>query len=205
MTWKTRRVYKHGVFCLEGDWWPDLKNPASVEPVLRLLSESHISRVPYIYRDVGTAEDFKYYLEKWTQTRYAEYPILYLGFHGVPGKIVVGDKRRKDSHVTLDNLEDWLSGSCAKRVIHFGSCETMNVSATRLQAFLKATGALALLGYRKIPEWIESAAFETLLLGELQYNAMSRSGLKTARERVKERLGGCQLLRELGFRMEIRE
>lgn len=75
----------------------------------------------------------------------------------------------------------------------------------RLQAVLKAAGALALLGYRKIPEWIESAAFETLLLGELQYNAMSRSGLKSARERVKERLGGCQLLRELGFRLEIRE
>jgi hypothetical protein len=198
-------MYKHGVFCLEGDWWNDLKHAASIEPVLRLLSESHVSRVPYIYRDVGTVEEFRHYLEKWTQHRYSEYRILYLGFHGTAGMIVVGDKRRKESVVSLDDLQEWLKDSCHRRVIHFGSCETMDVNGNRLQRFLQATGAVALLGYRKFPDWIESAAFETLLLGELQYNAITRPGLRAVRDRIHEALSGCELARQLGFRIEIRK
>jgi hypothetical protein len=204
LTEKRRRIYRHGIFCLEGDWWENLKYTPSVEPVLRLLAESHTSRVPYIHRDIGTAADLKYYLSKWTQLRYAQYPILYLAFHGEEGILYLGDRRRKESSVSLDLLEEWLEKSCYGTVIYFGSCGTMGSNGHRLQRFLKKTGAQAVLGYNKAVDWIEATTIETLLLGEIQYNTLARSGLRAFRDRVHRLLRGSAFYRRLGFRMVIR-
>ena len=70
-----------GIFCLEGDWWGNLKRPSSVEPILELLSK--LSPYPrYIHRGVGTREEFDYFLKRWSQRTLADYPILYLAFDG---------------------------------------------------------------------------------------------------------------------------
>jgi hypothetical protein len=47
--------------------------------------------------------------------------------------------------------------------------------------FLKVTGALAVLGYRSSIDWVESAAFELLVLAQLQYGALTVGGLNAAR------------------------
>lgn len=188
-----------GVFCLEGDWDNDLRRPTTVEPVLQLLDRSNKPRIPYIRRDVGTIEEFAHYLRKWAQHSYASYPVLYLGFHGDPGLLHVGDGRR--GPVNLDWLENRLVGHCRNRVIHFGSCGTMATHGRRLNRFLERTKALAICGYKEDVDWMLSAAFEIILLSAFQFNALTRAGMAAINKRVRREAGG--LARDLAFRLVI--
>ena len=100
---------KKGVFCLEGDWH-GVKDRTSVEPTLRLLETTRSYKVPYFHHDVGTHDEFHHYLRKWTGRQFDGYPILYLAFHGKPGRIEVGEGR--NSTLTLGHLAEQLEGAC---------------------------------------------------------------------------------------------
>lgn len=60
-----------------------------------------------------------------------------------------------------------MRGARQGKVVYFGSCLTMRSDPKRLQNFAKVTGARAVVGYRKEVSWLESAAFEVLLLDRL--------------------------------------
>jgi hypothetical protein len=168
-------------------------------PVLELLEKCSYPRVRYIRRDVGTFAEFEYYLGKWKQRKYDRYPVLYLGFHGSPGKLRVGDRRA--GGVDLEWLEERLEGACNKRIIHFGSCGTLAIHGNRLRSFLRRTGALAVCGYKEEVDWMLSAAFEIILFYQLQYNALTRSGLAAVKRRVQAQ--APRLARDLKFQMVI--
>lgn len=188
-----------GVFCLEGDWDPDLRNRTSVGPVLDLLEKSNYPRVPFIRRDVGTLAELEYYLGKWIQRKYDRYPVLYLGFHGAPGRLKVGPVR--DGGIDLAWLEERLADSCRKRIIHFGSCGTLDIHGNRVRSFLNRTGALAVCGYREDVDWMLSAAFEIILFYQLQFNTLTKQGMAAVKRRVTSQ--ATRLARELKFRMFI--
>jgi hypothetical protein len=188
-----------GVFCLEGDWYPDLRRPTTVGPVLDLLEKSNIPPVPSIRRDTGTVPELEYYLQKWTQQRYARYPILYLGFHGSPGELHLGSGPGES--VNLDWLEDRLAGKCKGRVIHFGSCGTLATHGNRLNRFLERTGTLAVCGYKAEVDWMLSTAFEIILLSGFQRNTLTRPGMAAVQRRVRSQ--AARLVRDLKFRMVI--
>ena len=188
-----------GVFCLEGDWETDLRKPATVGPVLELLEKSHAPRVRHIRRDIGTPEEFEYYLRKWIQRRYAAYPILYLAFHGGPGEVFLSEQ--SSAPIGLDWLEDRLASKCRGRVILFGSCQTMDRHGNRLRRFLEKTGALAVCGYRVEVDWMRSAAFELLLLSAFQHNTFTRQGMEAVDRRIRREASA--LVRDLQFRMVI--
>ena len=188
-----------GIFCLEGDWEWDLRDRSSVDPVLQLLERSNDPAIPYIRRDVGTVPEFEYYLKKWTLKRYQSYSILYLGFHGDPGMLYVGGQRNPVTN--LDWIEDRLAGKCTKRIIHFGSCGTLDVHGGRLNSFLKNTNALAVCGYKAPVDWMATAAFEIILLSELQRNALTRPGMRAVKNRVNQM--ATRLARDLAFRMVV--
>jgi hypothetical protein len=172
-----------GIFCIEGDWW-GVKDSTTVEPVLQLLRSVGYLAVPYIHRNAGTHEEFKHYLQKWTTKGLQKYPILYLGFHGEPGVLRIGEGRGRKSHVSLDDVAELLAGKCKGKIIHFGSCSTLDVHGHKLNAFRRRTGALAVLGYRTSTDWIESAAFEVLLLGEMQSFSFTKQGIKALKNRM---------------------
>ena len=197
-----RKDQKKGVFCLEGPWW-GIKDKSSVEPVLRLLETQANYRVPYRHFDVGTREELDFYLKKWTGASFREtHPILYLAFHGEPGGIAVGEGR--NASVTLDDLAVLLEGRCQGRVIHFGSCDTAAVHGRELRKFLARTEALAVCGYKEEVDWLESAAFDMLLLGQLQDASFIQvSSLEKADRELKVAASG--LYRKLGFRMRVRD
>ncbi len=188
-----------GVFCLEGDWDSDLRHHATVGPVLELLDRSGYPKVPYIRRDVATRAEFDYYLKKWIQRRYVSYPILYLGFHGGPGILHLGDKRK--GPVTLDWLEERLKGACKGRVVHFGACGTLGVHGNRIRSFLQRTKALAVCGYGKEVDWMLSAAFELILLYEFQFAALTRPGMLALNRRIRRE--AANLVQGLQFRMKV--
>lgn len=191
---------RHGVLCLEGDWW-GFKDKTTVEPALQLLAANGELAFDYIHRDVGVVPELEHDLDKWVQKGLARYPILYLGFHGSPGHIYVGDKRQRDGKITLDWLEDRLAGKCAKRLIHFGSCGTLDVHGHRINRFLRRTEALAVCGYRADIDWLETAAFEIMLLAQLQRVAWHRGGMAVVKRRIRENAAGLE--RALKFRFEI--
>lgn len=190
-----------GVFCLETDW-TDITRAPTVEPLLDLLNRSPI-RIPYIHRNVVTRDALLHYLDKWTQRKHDEYPILYIGFHGIEGEVQFGDLRRRSSHMTIDELESHLENRCQGRVIHFSSCRTLILHERRIQKFLSKTGAVAVSGYGRDIDWIRSAVLDMALLATMQQNAFTTSGLKAIRARLLRRYK--PELNALKFRMVVRD
>jgi hypothetical protein len=116
--------------------------------------------------------------------------------------IYVGDGRRHESKLDLDWLEERLEGKCDKRLIHFGGCGTLATHGLRINRFLRNTGALAVCGYKTDTDWLEAAAFEILLLAELQRCAWDGRGMAGVKRRIRKNAAG--LARALHFRMVTR-
>ena len=189
---------KKGIFCLETPLWYGIKDRTSIEPVLQLLEKR--LKVPYLHHDVATIEEFNFYLEKWNLREFGSHPILYLAFHGDCGKVGVGER----GGISLNDLAERLDGRCTGRVIHISSCFTLWAHSDTLNEFLIRTGALAVCGYQERVDWIESAAFDLLVLRGLQRVPFQRvsSMRKLGRDLWKEAPG---LMKRLGFRIEVRQ
>lgn len=156
----------NGVFCLEGEWDPDLTKRASVLPVLELLER--LGEIKQVHRDVATVGELEHYLAKWRQQRYKDYRVLYLAAHGDKGSLSLSP----DNGVEIDEIADMV-GEIPGRYVYFGSCLTMfnGKDATR---FLEDTGAAGVLGYRREVDWVEGAAFEVILLSWLANHGVAQ-------------------------------
>lgn len=176
---------RKGIFCLEGSWERRLDDRTSVLPTLDTLERLRIAS--YVHRDVGTEEELYLYLKKWTQRGYSSYEVLYFAFHGVRGGIKVGR-----GTVTLDDLAEKLQGKAAGRIIYFGSCSVMRDTAA-VARFKRVTKAKAVCGYTKDVDWVESAAFDLLLLESL----MSGDRIDARFNRLSRNFG--DLTKRLGF------
>lgn len=108
------------------------------------------------------------------QKTYADYPVLYLAYHGVEDNLVLADGK-----ISLTELssEEYLGDKCKNRIVVIGSCSTLAIDKRKLKTFLKRTGALAVCGYRTDVNWVESTAFEMLLLYAMQDNEFSGRGI----------------------------
>ena len=158
-----------GIFCIEGLWDPDLRVSSSVQPLLDLLNLNAL--ISYIHMDAATHEEFEFYVKKWLQKRYNQYPILYIASHGSENGIKVGK-----NPYSIEALADLLAAKCANRIIMFSSCSTLRIGKRVLRDFLKRTEALAVCGYRVDVDWLRSTAFELLLFSQMQKNEFSGRG-----------------------------
>ncbi len=150
----------NGIFCLEGEWEPDLRKRDSVLPVLELLER--LGEIKFIYRDVATTQEVTGYLTKWGQSRYDDFPVLYLATHGDKGQLKWGARQ----WMSLDLLAHSLPESARGCWIYLGSCLTL-FDPQDVRKFVDETGVEAVLGYRKSVDWIESAAFDVILLSAM--------------------------------------
>lgn len=152
-----------GIFCLEGAWGPKLTDPSTVRPLLDLLAGQ--KQIKFIHKDVVTVNELEYYLNKWLQRQYEAYNVGYLAFHGEPGQLFLGRRR-----VSLDMLAEIIDGRGSGRILHFSSCSTLDIDQEdEIKQFLKRTKVKAVCGYRNDVDWLESAAFEVLLIEALAY------------------------------------
>jgi hypothetical protein len=193
--------YVKGVFCLEGEWTRNLRQPSSLEPILQLL-RNRDQHFRYIHRFVISRAELEVYLRKWTQSRYADHPVLYLACHGQKGNFFFSSSARVPG-VSLDDLEELLSGRCKGRVICLGACGSLDQEGRRVERFLGETGALAVCGYRGDVDWMTSTAFELMLLAMLQQNASTVGGMRAVKRRLRSE--AATRVRNLGFHMAIRE
>ena len=148
-----------GVFCLETSWEKRLDDKTSVLPILDLLQRT--GHAKYIHRDVGTVEELKHYLSKWRQSQYSDYSVLYFAFHGTKGCIEVGR-----NSVSLEDLGEDLRGRAEGRSVVFGSCDTLRAAA-KVNQFRAVTKARVVCGYTRNVGWLQSAAFEMVMLSAL--------------------------------------
>lgn len=165
---KFAKSYNKDIFCLEGDWSKNLKKQTSVQAVLMFLKQNR--DIDYIHRHCGNKENVRYYLNQWQLKRYKAYSILYLAFHGKPNQILLG----KDV-ITLDELADMLGPNCQNKVIHFGTCHTLNTDKRHIKRFLRKTNALCVCGFGQEIKFVEGSVFDILLIDMLQeYKNISR-------------------------------
>ena len=106
--------------------------------------------------------------------------------------------------MTLDDLAERLEDRCNGRVIHFSSCGTAGAHGRALRRFLARTNALAVCGYKEDVDWLESAAFDMLVIGGLQdASFLQVSSVEKFDRELKST--ASDLYRKLGFRMLHRQ
>ena len=173
------------IFCLENQWFGTL-DKTSVEPIFRLLETTRGLQVPYVRYGVATREEFEFHIKTWKRNR-TRCPILYLAFHGFPQEI-----KLKNGSVTLDDLEKMLAGSCKGRIVHFGSCSTLDAHGHRLNRFLRNTNALAVSGFKTEIDWLQSTVFDLFFLGLLQKIPFTPAGIQTLKDQLSRSVRGLQ-------------
>jgi hypothetical protein len=72
-----------------------------------------------------------------------------------------------------------------------------------VDAFLQATGALAVCGYLDYVDWLKSTAFDLLAIAAMQQNTLTPSGVRAMQRRITREAPG--LAKELTFRMIARK
>jgi len=167
-----------GIYCLEGIWDEDLREKSSVMPILELLHST--KDIDFIYHNCATVEEIEFYVAKWTQKKYCKFPILYFAFHGERNKILLGNKKT----YSLNDLAEHLAGKCSNSIIIFGSCSTLAIRLNYLKKFLDKTGALAICGYQADADWLNSTAFEMLVISQMQENEFSKRGISAIENKV---------------------
>jgi len=182
-----------GIFCLEGEWSSKLTDRTSVRPHLDMLTPIGVT-APLIHRDVATREEFFYYCEKWLQKQYAHYSLGYFAFHGNEACINLGRHE-----ITLQDMAAFLGRRASGRTIYFGSCSTMAVPDKELLSFVRQTDVRAVCGYTKKVDWLDSAAFDYILLPLL----LDRAYTKTVYSSLARDHAG--FVRGLGFRLATRD
>lgn len=180
---------RNGILCLEGDWEQGLKRRRSVVPVLELIQSQW--GVPFIYRTASTRDEFRTVIQEWLKAKYQNYPILYLGFHGLPGTLQIGNE-----NVPINDLYEF-TGKGSGRLVHFGACETLSASKSVLDKFLKTTRFTAICGFKHEVDWLHSCALEILILDELSKREISSRNVHVFKKSIRKLAGN--LPKELGF------
>ena len=206
----------HGIFCLETIWF-DERAPPSVRSLLELLER--LSNIPFVHRDISTWEELDFCLGRWVgRDMYkkdywlGDLGILYLGFHGSPGKISLrtdSPQRIADDEVDLDEIAKSLTHCKSKYnvrgcVIHFASCSVLRAEK-QVEDFKNRVGAACVSGYSKQVDSTTSWAFELMFL-ELLSRLLSEKNvnvgtLQTLDERIQNKPEYAGLSKALGFKM----
>ncbi len=160
----------------------------SIEPALRLLERSDM--ISLVHRDVATSRELEYLLDKWLRMRSKRYNLLCLAFHGSAQTLHLGA-----DDITLDDIAEILEGRCQNKTVYLSSCSTLAADDDVLRDFCRRTKARAIVGYTKNVDWIESVAFELILISEL----VRRTNMKPAYDAIVKKHRG--MASRLGFRM----
>ena len=154
------KSYKKNIVCLESLWDNDIENRLSVAPILELLSKRNGIRVTLL--TCNTKEELGYNLNLFKKKK--RYGILYLAFHGKPGKIILDG-----SSVDMETLAGFMGKGFSNWIVYFGSCATLNVKKDRIFRFMNSTGILMVMGYDSYVDWLVGTATDLLLLDSLQF------------------------------------
>lgn len=149
------------IYCLEGDWEKDLRKKVSIVSTLVYLNDCF--NIKYVYKNCPTIDSFNHYLKEYHKKRYDKHTILYLACHGKQNEIILG----KDT-ITLDKFEENNKGLLKNKIIHFGTCSSLDLKKERLVRFVENTGALCVSGYQSDIEFNNSTILDVLYFKKWQ-------------------------------------
>lgn len=153
---------KH-IFCIEGRWENDHRDKKSVIKALEFLN--CIEKVDCIVKQCNNVPTLNELLSDSMLAKYKKYSILYLAFHGEPNNILVG---KRNSKANLEEIAEIIGDKANGKIIHFGSCSTLDVSGWELRKFLKNTNALAISGYKEEIDFVKSTVFDLIYFQQCQ-------------------------------------
>jgi hypothetical protein len=156
---RLKRHKKH-IACLESLWDRNFEQRLTMAHIVNTLSISN--GVKHAFFTCNTEPELTYNLR--LLRRRSGYGVLYLAFHGYPGHVELDSV-----DLSLDDLADRMGIGFRDWVIHFGTCETVDVPRATLRRFIQRTGVAMVVGYRGSVDWIDSAASDLLLLDWLQW------------------------------------
>ncbi|RKN15237.1 hypothetical protein D7147_25560 [Micromonospora musae] len=178
------------VFCVEGQWGDDLAERGSVLPTLELLER--LGRIRFIRRDVATPGELRFYLEQWLSRKYTAYDVGIFAIDGGPGRLRLSGRHELD----LSEVVGWLQGRCEGKRLYFDCGSVLRLSEPTLVEILEETGASMVCGFTKTIDWIESSAFDTVLVDRLANGRKANSV-----EQLVRSARWAPLAQHLGFRM----
>ena len=145
-----------------------------------------------MYRRVFGRIDFAAYVEQWKRSKYRYFETIYFASHGRPGRLTLG----KES-IELLEIAELLKGACRGKTLMFGGCCTLDVPKGDIGRLLSATGARAVVGYVRSPDWVESTVMDLLFLENLRHSESPEK----ASAWLKKNCSG--MLRRYGFRVHL--
>jgi len=152
-----------GIICFEGSWKPRLDSLETVEPALRCLEAFGVTRITH--RTVDTREELRYCVDKWLGASGRAMPAHGIGmfaFHGSRNTIYLGG-----GEVTLDELAEIIGGRGDGKILYLGGCGVLALPGDDLMEFCRSTGARGVVGYSRTVDFVETSAFEIVLLNNL--------------------------------------
>ncbi len=150
------------IWLMEGEWSNSVTDRSSVQPALSILEELKLAKLTR--RHINREDDLVEELRKWGLKSNASYGVGYLALHGTPSSVYVRSEKVPLRHLA-DRLAD-LDVDLTGRVLHMGSCAVLR-RKEGAQKLLDATGLSLITGYTKNVDWVESMAFDLLLIGAL--------------------------------------
>jgi hypothetical protein len=186
---KLSRYKEKNIFCIEGNWGQGYEESRSIRTALNFLNAS--VGISAIRKGCNNPEQFNSYLKDSVKDSYDTFGIIYLAFHGSPGKLHINHHEKID----FTSIAATLQGKAKDKIIHFGSCSTLRLSGWDLRRFKKATGALAISGYCKDIDFIESTVLDILYFRKCQ------AYQKVSLIHRDMQLSYGKLVKQMGFKM----
>jgi len=146
------------IACFEGLWDDNLEERLTAAALLDLAAK--ISEVKFTLLSCNTRDEFEFNINKFCISRIKKnYGVLYLVFHGEPGRIFLSD----EVPLSLEELADIMGDRFKGWVVHFSSCSTLAIKENRLKDFIRKTKVSLVIGYTKSMSWSECMAMDLLL------------------------------------------
>jgi hypothetical protein len=185
-----RKRKKLHIACLESLWDDNVEQKLSLIPVLEIISKLH--GVKFIHLPCNTRPEFEHNLLQIRRCliKKTGYRILYLGFHGEPGRLCLPD----GDELLLNELATALGRNYRRWILHLSSCSTLKVSKPQIQHFLSATEISVLAGYHRVVDWAEGASMDLIFLHQILESKCTALGLRRFKYRYRElmwRTGLC--------------
>lgn len=183
------------IFCLETEWnlskTKKMRDKASMLPLLSFLEQSE--GIEYIFRNVASRMDLKYYLSQLKYKTYKDFQIVYLAFHGSSKAIYIPSD--PNNPLSFSEFADISEGILQNKIVHFGSCRTLNTSEKTIQEFKDITGAKIVSGYTKSIDFVRSSILDIAYFSELNRTI----NLGTIGNKMSKQYG--DLISDLGFKI----
>ena len=146
-----------GIWVAEAYWSAATADSRTVRPIMEILSANDVATS--VHRHMNDEQDLIKTLTTVGRRENDKYSTVYIASHGSPGTIDVGD----DS-ISLTDLAGVLPGGILDgKLVHFGSCSVLR-DEDSVSEFVSTTGARAATGFTTDVGWVESAAFDLLML-----------------------------------------